>query len=495
MSSADEAAIWAKKIKDKFRNKQVDAQELGEILRGHRPDISEREVQGIFDGCDREKSEKLGVSQLVNFIFGIEPPVILHSPAFADLAAGLRQRLGSKADDVEAVNWETFKSGDSNTRYNWRRIAGRRVVLLFDTVDQNRLLEQLSLIQALQGFPVPDGEDSVHKWKEYMETGAYSWGRAAEISIVIPWYRPCQMERTSRWERKEDGSWTNGDPDGSWLDVPTAQTYIRLVSTPGLPLPGAMPSAALDGRSLSPLWRPPMTVFFIELHEEEPVRVAASDLGVSVRMERFVPYFLGRFRESSTFVGTDLTYVLFPDHGAYGRYSGYVSDVLGLKLDHILWINKKRVAGAITQEPALYFEVEEGEEGEPPPLCRYRSGQGEKRSDRAHRRVGQKQGFTPDEYVLVIDDFTNSGSTLFGAVNMVRSLTPGGDLAASIFVSHTVASYDENIVRGLTKKLEELGPKVRYATTDTRPRASAILQEHPQVDIYPIVDFLSDMLI
>lgn len=32
------------------------------------------------------------------------------------------------------------------------------------------------------------------------QEGRYAWGRAHRITVVIPWYRPCQMERTSRWE-------------------------------------------------------------------------------------------------------------------------------------------------------------------------------------------------------------------------------------------------------------------------------------------------------
>lgn len=95
---------------------------------------------------------------------------------------------------------------------------------------------------------------------------------------------------------------------------------------------------------------------------------------------------------------------------------------------------------------------------------------------------------------MVIDDFTNSGSTLFGAVNIVRSMVPGGELAAQIFVSHTVAAYDDKMLEGLLKKLEECGPNVRFSTTDTLPRHAEILKTHPQVDVYSIVDFLADLL-
>lgn len=471
---ANAQIAWSKKLKDKFRDRKVDVQELGAILRGQRPDISQREVKGIFDEVDLDKTGSLRVSQLVNYIFDVEPPIVLSSPGLDGVASDLRKRLGGDGDSEKIlVDWDKFKSGDPNPKYNWRELAGRRIIFLFDTIDQSRLLEQLSLLQALQGFPLPDGDDSKNKWKTYTQTGSYKWGRAAEIAVVVPWYRPCQMERTSRWELNADEagkkSWTNGDPNGSWLDVPCAQTFTRLLVAPGLPVPGKSPTGALDGQDVEPLWRPPMTLFFIELHEEDPVRLCAEDSHVEVRMEHFVGHFLSEFRKTSHFVGAERTYVLFPDFGGYGRYFEYVITHLGLNIENILWINKKRKADEITQEAMLHFKGRDGE------TC-----------DRSE--------FKPDDFVVVIDDFTNSGSTLFGAVNIVRSMVPGGNLAAQIFVSHTVASYDEAALQALLRKLEDCGPSVRFATTDTLPKNAEFLKTHPQVDVYSIVDFLANLL-
>ena len=46
---------------------------------------------------------------------------------------------------------DRFKSNDPNMKFNWERVVGRRVVFLFDTVDQGRFFEQLSLLQVV-GF-------------------------------------------------------------------------------------------------------------------------------------------------------------------------------------------------------------------------------------------------------------------------------------------------------------------------------------------------------
>eukprot|EP00439_Symbiodinium_sp_Y106_P037156 s2197_g4.t1 len=109
-------------------------------------------------------------------------PVVIASPALEPLAKEVRKRLGEDEYPEWAgptVNLEYFKSKDPNVKFNWKRVVGRKIVFLFDT--------------ALQGFAVPDGEDKGTKWKTYVNAGAYSWGRASQITVVIPWYRPCQM--------------------------------------------------------------------------------------------------------------------------------------------------------------------------------------------------------------------------------------------------------------------------------------------------------------
>jgi hypothetical protein len=398
--------------------------------------------------------------------------VVIASPGLAELGESLQKRLGTEEFTVEkgpTISLERFKSNDPNVRFNWSRIVGRRIVFLFDTVDQDRLFEQLSILQALQGFAVPDSEDKNTKWKTYVGHGKYSWGRASHITVVLPWYRPCQMERTSRWQLV-DGKWTNADPEGQWLDIPTAQYMARLLATPGSvpPLPG--PSSALDGMPLDPLWRPPLELLFIELHEEQPVSHSVSDLGATIRMERFVPYFLDRFKAKPAYAGNQNTFVVFPDHGAFERYFRSVVQRLGLAMDHILFLRKTRVGETIGQEQKLFYET-----GTPD-------------------AEGEKSSFSPTDQVLIIDDFTNSGSTLFGAVNLLGKLTGGNPPQVTIYVTHLVATYDPKVVSGLLDKLHGLGPTCKFCTTNTIPSCTQVLKDDPQVEVYDIADFIASLV-
>mmetsp|Transcript_54391 Transcript_54391/g.100480 ORF Transcript_54391/g.100480 Transcript_54391/m.100480 type:complete len:466 (+) Transcript_54391:62-1459(+) len=400
-----------------------------------------------------------------------KPVVIAGTPGLEELSSALSSALGcEKYTEAEGhtVCMEKFKSGDPNMRFNWQRVVGRKIIFLFDTVDQSALFEQLSLLQAFQGFAIPDPEDKSTKWKTYSARGKYTWGRASHITVVLPWYRPCQMERTSRWSLK-DGKWTNGDPEGRYLDVPTAQYMARLLATPGSvpPLPG--PTSAQDDMPLHPLWRPPLELLFIELHEEAPIKHAASDLGATIRMERFVPFFLERFKSDSTYPGAESVYVLFPDRGAYARYQDAIVKVLGLASDHILYIEKTRVGDAIEQVQTLFYE-------------------------KLGCERGTKSSFAASDHVLIIDDFTNSGSTLFGAVSLCTQLAGGATLGVSIFVSHLVALYDAEVVKKLADKLHSLGPKCRFITTNSVPMTTSLLKSDPQVEILSIADFLAHLL-
>eukprot|EP00929_Paragymnodinium_shiwhaense_P061804 TRINITY_DN30885_c0_g1_i1.p1 TRINITY_DN30885_c0_g1~~TRINITY_DN30885_c0_g1_i1.p1 ORF type:complete len:446 (-),score=125.12 TRINITY_DN30885_c0_g1_i1:366-1703(-) len=386
-------------------------------------------------------------------------PVVIAPPGLQELGKSLAKRLGSDVYPEEAgptLCLEKFKSGDPNTKFNWQRVVGRKVVFLFDTVNQDTLFEQLALLQALQGFAVPDGEDKTSKWKTYVNAGKYSWGRASQITVVLPWYRPCQMERTSRWHL-DGGKWVNDNPKGEWLDVPTAQYMARLLATPGSvpPLPG--PSGSLDGMPIHPLWRPPLELLFVELHEEAPIRHSVSDLGATIRMERFVPYFLDKYKARKEYAGTGLTYVLFPDKGAYDRYHESVINRLKLDCDHIIFIKKQRVGESTAQEQKLYYVQGDHEM--------------------------QKSSFSAKDNILIVDDFTNSGGTLFGAVNLVNKMTEGGKPNVSIFVSHLVATYDPKVVTSLLEKLHGLGSTCKFYTTNSVPMTTDLMRNDPQVEV------------
>jgi phosphoribosylpyrophosphate synthetase len=162
--------------------------------------------------------------------------------------------------------------------------------------------------------------------------------------------------------------------------------------------------------------------------------------------------------------------VLFPDKGAYDRYYSAIVDCLRLDPDHILYIKKTRVGEKIGQEQKLFFE-------------------------QRGKALGEKSSFAGSDHVLIIDDFTNSGSTLFGAVDLVRKLTDkGGSPAVSIFVSHLVATYDTQVVHKLLEKLHSLGPTCRFFTTNSIPLTTDMLKSDPQVKVYDISDFVAELV-
>ena len=49
------------------------------------------------------------------------------------------------------------------------------------------------------------------------------------LAVIVPWNRFCQMERTSRWTKKE-GRWYNGEPSGEYVDVPTLESFAQMIS-------------------------------------------------------------------------------------------------------------------------------------------------------------------------------------------------------------------------------------------------------------------------
>lgn len=397
--------------------------------------------------------------------------VVIAPESLEHIALSMRKAL--KCDEYTAESGKTlvidkFKTKDLNAKINWRRVNGRRVVMLFDTVDQTVFFEQLCVLQALQGFAVPHSSDKDTKWKTYVDSGSYSWGRASKITVVIPWYRPCQMERTCRWEYTHGAEkpWSNSDADGSWLDMPCALYYARLLSTPGAvpPAPGPRDEGStglkqsLDGMpaSLNEFWRPPLELVFVELHEEEPVRHSVSDLNTQIRTARFVPFFLTKYREREMKNkypdDKENMYVLFPDYGAHKRYVESVEQKLGLTPDHILFIEKSRVGESTEQAPHLYYVTGKDENGKV--------------------TKGEKTGFTTQDQILIIDDFTNSGGTLFGAVKIVHKMAPAGEgnePIVHIFVAHLVAAYDTEALNSMRGKVRDLGAKCKFYCTNSIP--------------------------
>ena len=171
-------------------------------------------------------------------------------------------------------------------------------------------------------------------------------------------------------------------------------------------------------------------------------------------------HFLPKVREiegRSTSSFPILAYVIFPDFGAHRRFfrsedtADSTLDPLGpgsdthafalprvspvvrsggctlndqqpcrpemLPLDQILYLEKKRVGAKIEQSTVLQYKDERGAARDAEQLA-----------------IGS--------HVLIADDFTNSGSTLFGGAKVVRNSTEvgkGGTLTVEAYVTHFVA--------------------------------------------------------
>jgi len=212
-------------------------------------------------------------------------------------------------------------------------------------------------------------------------------------------------------------------------------------------------------------------LLFVELHEEVPVSHCVSDLGATIRTERFVPYFLDKFRGKKAYPGKNHMYILFPDRGAFTRYSESAKEVLSLDNDHIIFIEKTRVGEQTSIVQKLFYEQGEGQ-----PL-------------------GEKTTFKSTDHILIVDDFTNSGGTLFGAVDLVNNLTTGEETpAVDIYVSHIVATYDQKVVSSIKEKLHAMGPKCRLFCTNSIPMTTDLLKDDPQIEVVDISDFLADIV-
>ena len=417
--------------------------------------------------------------------------VVLYAPQLEALAKELVAKTGAAsllstadlascgADDQSGSNsvalfWDTFPSAstelDPNTKVLHTALVGKHVVLLLSQDDTTSAFAQLSLVLWLQRFVVPNPtkEHADGKWKDTVADGAFTVASVASLSIVIPWYRYCQMERTSRWTRT-DGSkpWDNKKPDGAWLDVPTAQTYAALLSAD----PPCAPTSDKSDVAVPPV--PPKRLLLIDLHDDlkgRPVlerTLRGSGKWKNTDKEYDLPTGTGTFFASAFHTFLQTTYadsvddmskviVVFPDVGAFRRFVEMVKACLrGLRDEQVLFIEKSRVGTEVEQSDCLnYFDA-----------------QGAKQ---------QREELPAGSSVLIPDDFTNSGSTLFGAATIVRKHALG-PMAVSSFVTHFVAKYDRTVVDKFVAKLYSEGDNKsdldQFYTTDTIANTTKWLME------------------
>merc|ERR1719203_1752541 len=123
-----EGAVALARLKEKFNDRVFTVPQLGALMRRECPeDWSDPQIEALFKDADKSGTGFLHFSDLVDFAL-TDVPVVIASPTLEGLAVAVREHLGS--DDEDLVSWDSFCSGDPNTRYRWRQLVGRRVVFL-----------------------------------------------------------------------------------------------------------------------------------------------------------------------------------------------------------------------------------------------------------------------------------------------------------------------------------------------------------------------------
>ena len=195
---------------------------------------------------------------------------------------------------------------------------------------------------------------------------------------------------------------------------------------------------------------PPKQLLLIDLHDDlngKPLLEASlagakrwanppRDYDVVTGLGTYFASALSHFLRSSLFRATlpsvSSAFVVFPDVGAYRRFGKMVEACLeGLPADQILFIEKSRVGTQVSQSETLNYIAADGTQK-------------------------ARESIPAGSQVLIPDDFTNSGSTLFGGATIVRKKMGGGGGgkgSVAAFVSHFVAKYERAVVDKFVAKL------------------------------------------
>jgi len=145
-------------------------------------------------------------------------------------------------------------------------------------------------------------------------------------------------------------------------------------------------------------------------------------------------------------------FIVFPDHGAHRRFYQMVHRCIpGIQYENILWIDKTRVGADIVQAKSFSFV------------------------DAAGAEHPKTSNFPAGTFVLLADDFTNSGSTLFGGAEVIRTHADGA-IKVCAYVSHYVAKYDRATVSKFVDKLYAGGALDEFHCSDSIPNVAARLQ-------------------
>jgi len=262
------------------------------------------------------------------------------------------------------------------------------------------------------------------------------------------------------------------------VDIPTAHTFAYLLSSEP---PGAARTV-------------PKQVLMVDLHEVDDLERILNATGqwsnqrrpynfvhgVGTYFASGLDHFLARVL-LPTLPNISQSFIVFPDAGAHRRFYTMVHTQLeGIPLENILFISKSRVGTEVTQEERLSFVSEKGEV------------------------VDRPQLLPTGSQIVIVDDFTNSGSTLFGGADIVRKRS-AGKVTVSAYVSHYVAKYDRQAVVKFVSTLygdNGRSPTLdRFYCTDSIPTVVGWLVEecntrggNSRVQVVPLAPLIADWI-
>jgi phosphoribosylpyrophosphate synthetase len=361
------------------------------------------------------------------------------------LAAALGVPASACTDNIVAepagadtvICWDSFPSAssekDPDIKVRVDALIGKHVILILSQDDTSSAFAQLSLLLWLQRFyvPTPDEAAAKGKWKGTIGAGSFEVTSVGALTVVIPWFRYCQMERSQRWTYTAGAEkpWSNAGASGPFVDVASAHTYAALLSAEPPPPPGPESLEA-------PPPPPPKEIVFVDIHDDlDGKPIVEQMLSKSGKWANPIvdydlvhgqgTYFTSAFAHflAHTYKSADLgtTFVVFPDGGAYQRFHTMVEARLkGIAPDHVLYIEKNRVGTVVKQGGALLYHTPDG-------------------------GTATRESLPTGSTILIPDDFTNSGSTLFGGASIVRKHVQG-TCKVGAFVTHFVAKYERAVV-------------------------------------------------
>lgn len=350
----------------------------------------------------------------------------------------------------EGISFKKFPSGDPDIKVDFDKVKDKDIIFILDLEHNETIFPQLSLINWLRCFVIPntdqsliDEDNGLKAWKATILENKYTLGQANSLTIVIPWYRHCQSERTSRFsfDARSNKYINDKDPHGAFLDIPTAQTFAALLSSQANlpPTTRDLITKKITENNIK-LQDFPQRVLLIDIHDDlaemlyplgnpKPVMEHVLDnfncwhndpskvYDMTTGNGKYFCSVLNDFLKSKQKKSPPLfDAVLFPDKGAFLRFKQIVLSK-GINEDNIYYIVKKRVGGTIESDPDIY------------------NSNGEKLDKKTNIQ---------SSHILIIDDFTNSGRTLFKAREILDTYIENATLV-SCWVSHFVGEYATDI--------------------------------------------------